>query len=57
MASWIRKALVALVFDYLYDELIWFLRSFVEKTGNPIDDAVVNWLDDMRSLFRDQVGI
>lgn len=56
MPLFFKRLLIALIFDYLYDEFIWFLRKYSDPSENPIDDAVVNWLEDMREVFKGQLG-
>lgn len=55
MPAFLRHLVITLFFDYLYDRLIEILRTYVEKTDNPIDDAVVDFLFDMRDRFKDQI--
>lgn len=41
----LKRMAISLVFDYVWEQLVAWLREEVKKTDNKYDDGLVAWFD------------
>lgn len=55
MPEFLKKALVSLVFDFLWDVAMATLVAQAERTETKLDDQAVEWLKSMKDAIRAQI--
>lgn len=55
MPNFLRKALISLLFDYLFDEFISFAKEAAKTTKPTIDDRIVDWFASLKEPFREEI--
>ena len=51
----VKKILISFVFDFIWEQIICFIRIKVRNTDNKYDDKFVDWIDGLKVEARQHI--
>lgn len=51
MFIFLKKIIISFIFDFLWNQLLIFLKDEVGKTDKKYDDALVDWFSEKKESF------
>lgn len=51
MIGFLKKIIISFIFDFLWKQLLIFLKNEVQKTDNTYDDALIDWISEKKAAF------